>query len=106
MLSWLNRRRDDSSLVEVEAVTLIVQHGLDAYSKARQRQQDAEKSDAFAHWGRVAQAVAERTGRRIALIPGTQKIINGERGHSPFATGDGFGAPHNAKRDSSGAECR
>jgi hypothetical protein len=38
MLTWLHRRRDASRLMDVEAVMLIVQYGLAAYSEARRRQ--------------------------------------------------------------------
>ena len=72
MLGWLHRRGDDSRLVEVDAVTLIVLYGLAAHSEARKRQQDTNDADMFAHWGRVAHEVAERTGGRIALVTETR----------------------------------
>jgi hypothetical protein len=88
MLTWLHRRRDASRLMEVEAVMLVVQYGLAAYSEARQRQQDAHNAETFAHWGRVAQVVAERTGERMALVTGAQEAIDAgrERGPSSSAT--------------------
>ena len=86
MLTWLHRRRDASRLVEVEAVTLVVQYGFAAYSEARQRQQDAHNANTFAHWGRVAQVVAERTGKRIALVTGAQGVIDAGRKCGPSSS--------------------
>jgi len=78
MLSWLRRRRENARRAEADAVTLIAEGRLGAYSEARQRQQDAHNAESFAHWGRVALAVARKTGRRVGLDTGTRMAMDAE----------------------------
>ena len=76
MLSWLPRQRARTERVEAEAEALIRDLGLAAYSEARRREREAS-SDAIAKdWGRVALAVAHKTGKRIGLDTSTRMAIN------------------------------
>ena len=80
---------------------LIAENRLAAYSGARQRQQDAYNAETFAHWGRVALAVARKNGRRIGLDTGNLRMTGqsvsrieigagenglGERVHARFSS--------------------
>ncbi len=76
MLAWLNRHRQDARLADVDCVTLIVQYGFAAYAEACRRQQDAHNAATFAHWGSVAQAVAQRTEQRIGLDTGPGTVTD------------------------------
>ena len=72
MLTWLRRRREKVQRAEADANALVAEDRLTAYSEARQRQQDAHSAESFAHWGRVARAVAQLTGKRIGLDAATK----------------------------------
>ena len=72
MLTWLRRRREKVRQAEAEARELVAEDRLRAYSEARQRQQDAHSAESFAHYGRVARAVAWLTGKQIGLDTATR----------------------------------
>jgi hypothetical protein len=72
MFTWLRRRREDARRIEADAAALLAEYKLAAYSEARQRQQDAHNAVTFAHWGRVALAVARLTGKRVGLDTATR----------------------------------
>jgi len=72
MFSWLRRRREEARRVEADAAKLVAEYKHAAYSEARQRQQDAHNAVTFAHWGRVALAVARLTGKRVGLDTATR----------------------------------
>jgi hypothetical protein len=78
MLTWLHRRREAARLAEEAAETLVAADRLRAYSQARQRQRDAHNTETFAHWGRVARAVARLTGKRIGLDTATRMAMEAE----------------------------
>ncbi len=63
-------------------MALVTADRLAAYSEARQRQQDAHNAETFAHWGRVARAVARLTGKRIGLDTATRMTIEADFGDS------------------------
>jgi hypothetical protein len=72
MFAWLRRRPEDARRVETDAAALLAEYKHAAYSEARQRQQDAHNTETFAHWGRVALAVARLTGKRVGLDTATR----------------------------------
>ena len=76
MFAWLRRRREDARRVEADAAALVAEYELAAYSEARQRQQDAHNAGTFAHWGRVALAVARLTGKRVGLDTATRMAMD------------------------------
>ena len=65
LFSWLRRRREQAVRAEVEAAALLAADRATAVSEARQRQQDGQDADVFAHWDRVMRSVARLTGRQI-----------------------------------------
>ena len=78
MLSWLRRRHQAERLAQADAEALIRDHGVEAYSEARQRERDVILPDGTthagrtpAHWRRVALIVARRTGKRVGLDTST-----------------------------------
>jgi hypothetical protein len=65
MFWWLPRRRARIKRLDDEAEALICELGVDAYAEARRKEYEAS-SDAIARdWGRVAVAVAKRTGLNV-----------------------------------------
>jgi C4-dicarboxylate-specific signal transduction histidine kinase len=97
MFTWLRRRREDARRVEADAAALLAEYKHAAYSEARQRQQDAHNAVTFAHWGRVALAVARLTGSALVSIPRWPESTRGF--NSAFAEGKGRLAKGNATRD-------
>src|SRR5271157_2290074 len=71
MLSWLARRRARIGRIEAEAEALIRDAGDRAYSEARRREREASSDPIAKDWGRVALAVARKTGKRVGLDPAT-----------------------------------
>jgi hypothetical protein len=74
MRQWLYRLREEARKADADALLLIAENRLRAYSEARQRQQDAHSAETFAHWGRVAIAVAQKTGKPIGVDTATRIV--------------------------------
>ena len=79
MLQWLRRRRHAQRLAQADAEALIRDHGVEAYSEARQRERDVILPDGTthagrtpAHWRRAALIVAKMTGPRVGLDTATR----------------------------------
>lgn len=53
--------------IDTKASALIRAFGADAYSKARQRERQADNNATAQRWRRVALAVARKTGKRVDL---------------------------------------
>ncbi len=83
MLTWLRRRREEAGRAEADAAELVAADPLRAYSEARQRQHDAHNAETFAHWGRVALAVARLTGKRIGLDTATRMTTDADYRRRP-----------------------
>ena len=66
MLRWLRRRREDAQLSQRRRGRACLR-GSPSRLFRSQRQQDAHNSEIFAHWWRVAQAIAKRMGHPIGL---------------------------------------
>jgi hypothetical protein len=67
MLSWLARRRARMVRTDAEAEALIRDLGDRAYSEARRREREASSDEIAEDWGRVALAVARKSGKRVGL---------------------------------------
>jgi hypothetical protein len=72
MLSWLARRRARTARIEAEAEALIRDLGDRAYSEARRRERQASSNEIAKDWGRIALAVAHKTGKRVGLDTATR----------------------------------
>ena len=59
---WPSRRRARIERIEDEAEALIQELGPAAYAEARRREDEASSEGIAADWGRVALAIARRTG--------------------------------------------
>jgi hypothetical protein len=68
----------DARRVEADAAALLAEYKHAAYSEARQRQRDAHNAVTFAHWGRVALAVARLTGKRVGLDTATRMAMDAD----------------------------
>jgi hypothetical protein len=66
MLWWLPRRRARIKRLDAEAEALICELGADAYAEARRKEREASSDTIARDWGRVAVAVAKRTGLDVA----------------------------------------
>jgi hypothetical protein len=58
--------------IDTKASALIRAFGADAYSKARQRERQADNNATAQRWRRVALVVARKTGKRVGLDTSTQ----------------------------------
>lgn len=76
MLSLLPHRRARIERIEAEAVALIRDFRDEAYSEARRREQEASFDAPAKYWGRVALAIAHKTGKRDDLHLTTRMAIN------------------------------
>ena len=77
MLSWLARRRARTARIEAEAEALIRDLGDRAYSEARRRERQASSNEIAKDWGRIALAVAHKTGKRVGLDTATGMTMGG-----------------------------
>jgi hypothetical protein len=66
MFWWLPRRRARIKRLDAEAEALICELGADAYAEARRKECEASSDTIAKDWGRVALAVAKRTGLDVA----------------------------------------
>jgi hypothetical protein len=83
MFWWLPRRRARIERLDAEAEALICELGVDAYAEARRKEYEAS-SDAIARdWGRVAAAVAKRTG--LDVVHGRPRDGDAAVGSEPVA---------------------
>jgi hypothetical protein len=78
MLSWLARRRARIARIDAEAETLIRDLGDRAYPEARRREREASSDQIAKDWGRVALAVARKTGKRIGLDTATRMALEAD----------------------------
>jgi hypothetical protein len=78
MLSWLRHRRESIERIDAEADAFIHNLGAAAYSAARRREHEASSDTMVKHWGRVALAIAKKTGKRVGLDTATRTLEGGD----------------------------
>jgi hypothetical protein len=66
MVWWPPRRRARAENIEAQAEAMIRDFGFAAYYEARRIAHEASSGAAASDWGRVALAIAQKTGRRIS----------------------------------------
>ena len=54
-------------LAQADAEALFRDHGAQVYGEARQREHEAGSDAMVKHWGRVALAIAKKTGKRVSV---------------------------------------
>ena len=78
MLSWLARRRAKIVRLDVEAEALIRDLGDRAYSEALRRQRESSSDEIAKDWGRIASAVARKSGKQVGLDTATRMAIDAD----------------------------
>ena len=78
MLSWLARRRATIARIDAEAEALIHGFGDRTYSEARRREREASSEAIVRDRGRVALAVARKTGKRVGLDTASRMALDAD----------------------------
>ena len=66
MTWWPTQRRARDENIEARAEAMIRDFGFAAYHQARRMAHEASSGARASEWGRVALAIAQKTGRRIS----------------------------------------
>ena len=78
MLSWLAHRRARMLRVDADAEALIRDFGDRAYSEARRRQRESSSDEIAKDWGRIASAVARKSGKQVGLDTATRMAMDAD----------------------------
>jgi hypothetical protein len=78
MFAWLRRRREAARRVEADVAALLAGDRDEAYFVARCRQRESSSAETARHWGRVAQSIARRTGKRVGLDTATRMAMDAD----------------------------